>query len=33
MICDICPLRIPKKKPNMHNNKNNMCYDCWVWLE
>ncbi len=33
MICDICPLRIPNKKPNKHTKKNNMCYECWVWLE
>ena len=33
MICELCELRIPDEEPNNYTGDNNMCYDCWVWLE
>ena len=33
MICELCELRIPGKKPNEYKEPNNMCFDCWKWIE
>jgi len=33
MKCDLCELRIPNKEPNEYKEPNNMCYECWVWIE
>ena len=31
--CDMCQHRVSGKKPNEHTSDNNMCYECWIWLE
>lgn len=33
MTCDMCQHRTSGKKPNEHTKENNMCYECWIWLE